>query len=807
MSGRQPRWRAVLVATALVAAPAGVLATPSPAGAVRATQPPAPSPTATTPNDATGSSGRGFQRSPAALRLIDPMSAGPRFSAEPGCGWGPGLPASGAAPVMCVHADSPPAGVDVRRDAGTAELRGRPGAAAGATRAARTVLAAEASSAGSPSAGSPSAADLSTPASTSSVQCYGTGVDGNRVQAIYAVPSGSPNRYASLAGAIKVWAAGVDGVVNRSAALTGGTRHVRFVTSRSGGVCTPTVLNVTLPAGSAASFDATITALEAKGFTSPHRKYLVWMDAAQLCGIATLYQDSVPGYQNYNNGQAPQYARIDEPCWGYPDSVEAHELTHTLGAVQPDAPHHTTLGHCYDEYDRMCYDDGSGIPMQGVCSLAWDRLLDCRSDDYFSTHPVPASYLATHWNTAMSSFLSSAGALQVSASAAAAVPGLPSTVTAAVSLSAGRRLRALTLTSSDPHCTVTRTSATAARLLCAPTVTTAPTVRVTATDSSGQSAAATVTPTLDLSSRPATLELTVGGETVGAGAWCDAVGTLRARLVDDATGVAVSGLTATFRSSTTAGGTQTLLGQAASGSTGIALLRTPLTADYLHASTPNTGPWQADTAVTAQALTISACTGVVTAALSRTAAGYADPVTISGTLRGDAAGHQVPLPGRVVTVQLHHGTRVVLLGRATVTDSGTWALPVRAVLDGVVRATSVTTSGVTGDTVLTPRLTVASWATATQLSASRATMNRAAGYRVIGRVVRAKQPSTAVAYSVLEVWYTAPHASARRVAVVTVGSTGRFAVWTRAAAGGVIRVRVLARVGYLASTSAAVRLS
>ena len=54
------------------------------------------------------------------------------------------------------------------------------------------------------------------------------------------------------------------------------------------------------------------------------------------------------------------------PGWTTPagpprTSVPAHELTHTLGGVLGTAPHATKNGHCYDDADLMCYDDGSGV--------------------------------------------------------------------------------------------------------------------------------------------------------------------------------------------------------------------------------------------------------------------------------------------------------------------------------------------------------------------------------------------------------------------------------------------------------------
>jgi Calx-beta domain-containing protein len=259
-----------------------------------------------------------------------------------------------------------------------------------------------------PPGGAPSKA-----AAAPGIGCYGDGQDGNRVEAIYAFPADHSDRYAQVVPSIRQWAAETDAVFQTSAAQTGGTRRIRFVTDTN---CNLVVTRVPVAAAADDTFDATIAALAAQGYNKSNRKYLVWMDSTELCGIATYYADSrASTSDNFNNGRSGvpgSVARIDSGCWGLGSrgqSVESHELMHSLGGVMPDAPHGTANGHCSDDDDRMCYADGSPLlVLQNICPDDQEGLLDCRHDDYFSTAPPAGNYLATHWNGASNSFLTSA---------------------------------------------------------------------------------------------------------------------------------------------------------------------------------------------------------------------------------------------------------------------------------------------------------------------------------------------------------------------------------------------------------------
>ncbi|HVW35643.1 MAG TPA: hypothetical protein VHL53_24135 [Acidimicrobiia bacterium] len=301
------------------------------------------------------------------------------------------------ASLGCSHGPDPaPPGRDVRRGRSDAEI-----AADAADGGAAEPGAAADGAAGA--SGAASAAD----APLSGVGCIGDGVSGSRVQAIYAVSDGHADRSATVSPTIRsTYAPRVDRQFELSAAETGGDAHVVFVTEpdAAGTGCQLSVAVAHLSSTGDDSFSNTVSELKALGFNRADRKYLVWTDSNVLCGVGSLYSDSKAASSNLNNGYATMYARVDSGCWNY---AEGHELMHTLGAVQKGAPHATAAGHCWDEPDEMCYDDGSGISMVQICPATRDgSLFDCNHDDYFYAGTPPLlNYLATHWNTWNSNWL------------------------------------------------------------------------------------------------------------------------------------------------------------------------------------------------------------------------------------------------------------------------------------------------------------------------------------------------------------------------------------------------------------------
>ncbi len=244
----------------------------------------------------------------------------------------------------------------------------------------------------------------------SSIPCEGDGQSGNRVQFIYVHASDKPNRYSTFAESFQSWVAATNAAFAESATQTGGVRNLRIVTDAN---CRAVIPNVTVTATGDDSWSTTWSELQAQGYKRTDRKYVLFVDAVVYCGIGDLRYDDQPGGGNSSNF-GPSFSRVDSGCWSLWDgtSAAAHELMHNLGGVQPTTPHADGVGHCSDDWDRMCYRPG-GWNADIICAdRALDRQFDCNKDDYFYAGTPPAgSYLATHWNTANSVFLTSSNNL------------------------------------------------------------------------------------------------------------------------------------------------------------------------------------------------------------------------------------------------------------------------------------------------------------------------------------------------------------------------------------------------------------
>ena len=255
------------------------------------------------------------------------------------------------------------------------------------------------------------------PASELTALCSTGGVSGKRVEVIYAVPQDRTNRYSTMLASLRDMMRQVNNNLEAADAAT--SQNYRFLCTNGVDV---TVRNVTLlPVGADATFtfDDYVASLQNQvsyglgpiDYLADDRLYIAYIDQIQdsypYGGQGELSIDDQPNPAlNANNDSRPRYsmsAYLDLP-------VIAHEIGHNIGAVQDSAPHSSNGGHCYDEADLMCYDDGGlyfalGGTLTFTCAGS-DSTIDCNDEDYYYPGTPPASnYLATHWNTANSGFL------------------------------------------------------------------------------------------------------------------------------------------------------------------------------------------------------------------------------------------------------------------------------------------------------------------------------------------------------------------------------------------------------------------
>ena len=704
----------------------------------------------------------------------------------------PATPMRVGSTVACVHTDEAPSGVDVTAPVDTAELRQRPGAGPAAYVAAQDL-------------GVAGPVSLASTATNPDVPCDGDGTSGYRVQGMYVVESGHTNRYASLLASLRLWAAGTDDVVNRSAALTGGVRHIRFVTEPGGGGCVANVLNVTVPVGSMASFGATIAAVQALGYASPGRKYLMWTDATVLCGVANMYNNDGASQANPNNGSYAQYARVDAGCWGLGDaagqhSVEAHELLHTLGGVMSTAPHGTRAGHCWDESDTMCYADGGGFAMKQVCPAEREYFYDCNNDDYFSTYPDPGGYLSGHWNAADSRFLigggngSGGGTLGsptvLGATIAVnnpAVPGLATQVSVAPAVPTGRTLTSVTWTSARADCSFGTPSAVQSTVTCPATATGATTVTATLVDSTGAKKSVTSPLTfLTGTARPVRIALSAASQstdsTSTASVCTSAVFPLVATVVDVATGTTVKGLSVAFTKKTAALTAPASAGSATTTAAGTAtvLPSAAVATDYV-ARTPTGTVYTAGTSPTLGAVPAK-CTLALTAAKDRSASYFGDPVTVTGALTRTVPAGTVPVSGASVAVKLtavvSGVTKVTALGTATTAVDGSFSLVVKPTTSGAISAEVVASTAYNPVQVALGSLVVSTPTTTMTATVNRTDVGYGTTITATGRLDRnAGGVVTPLTGKVVGLYVTPPGKTAVLVGSGTVTAAG---TWTAA---------------------------
>jgi len=198
-----------------------------------------------------------------------------------------------------------------------------------------------------------------------------------------------------------------DLIVKRSARTMSGIRHVRWAMNSK---CKLSIRSARIdPTLDLAEMERR---LRAKGKLSSNEKALIFVEGSGCWGLGQTTGDTRRSQKNSSN-YGGLVARVQTGClrWGNnivtAGEVAAHEVFHTLGAVNNNAPNASGYYHCTDESDVMCYEDGPGVTMRKVCDKTVPELLDCRHNDYFALNPKDGSYLDKYWNTAKNRFLRS----------------------------------------------------------------------------------------------------------------------------------------------------------------------------------------------------------------------------------------------------------------------------------------------------------------------------------------------------------------------------------------------------------------
>jgi len=215
--------------------------------------------------------------------------------------------------------------------------------------------------------------------------------------------------------------ASVDKLFDISARSASGTDYVRHVRWRMDASCKLKVTPVQVPSSvNPGDIFGIKDNLINRGIIKSSAKYLGYIDEPGCGGgIAELTNDTRASQANYSNqggtlGLTFGCLEGYHPYAGFGATIAAHELMHTLGAVNPNTPH-TTGGHCWDDDadahkggDTMCYDDGYPGTFTQFCSTTYPETFDCRKDDYYNPLPASGSFLTRYWNAARNQFLAMA---------------------------------------------------------------------------------------------------------------------------------------------------------------------------------------------------------------------------------------------------------------------------------------------------------------------------------------------------------------------------------------------------------------
>ena len=366
----------------------------------------------------------------------------------------------------------------------------------------------------------------------------------------------------------------------------------------------------------------------------------------------------------------------------------------------------------------MCYSDGGSHAMVQICPTDREYLLDCNTDDYYSTYPNSGSWLAGHWNAANSQFLIGGGNGTTGGQAGSpttlgatvlvnnpAVPGLATQVQVTPALPTGDAVASIAWSSARKDCTFADRAAAVTQVVCNATSSTGTSVTVTVTDTAGAVKAVTspLTFSADGAKRDVTLVAGLRDQSGAAQLACTGASTLlTSTATDTATGLPIKGVAVKFTTQTGTALPVTVSSAVSdtSGTAGGKFIAQPTT---LAASTTAVGAF--DTGVAAH-VTVSThtCTTALTATLDPASSYYADPVVVSGVVTRDSG---LPLYNATVSItELTTAGKVVSLGSGRSLADGSYRVTVKPTVSGTLRAGVAATTGWIAATATAAALTV-----------------------------------------------------------------------------------------------------
>jgi hypothetical protein len=180
------------------------------------------------------------------------------------------------------------------------------------------------------------------------------------------------------------------------------------------------------------------------------------------------------------------------------------------------------------------------------------------------------------------------------------------------------------------------------------------------------------------------------------------------------------------------------LGTAISGPDGsLSTVVHPTSSGTLSLSLPAGVGWTAASAALGAQTVLTPATSL-TGTASTADVGFADPVTVSGTLTRNAGGVSTPVKGATVTIRSTTSgiAQASVLGAATVGADGRWTTVVRPRAGGELTAGYAGAAGLPAAVADLGPLQVGSWTTAVSLAAQLSQLTAASGDRVTGTVTR-----------------------------------------------------------------------